>query len=229
MTILNDTRVERVLDRLHREDQRQFWPVARHFLLRAIGRLVSRQSLTLADEDLAFLRDKLVAIDRSKGELTYVLCRALNARRAVEVGTSHGVSTIYLAAAIRDNSASSGPAGIVIGSEIEPEKARTARANLDQAGLAAFADIREGDALQTLRACGGEVDFLLLDTWIPVVRPAIELIAPQLRPGAIVVCDNVQQFEKEYRPFTEFIREPSNGFRSMVWPGKGGLEISVKV
>ena len=228
MTLLNDPIAEGVLSELHRQDQQQFWSIVMHFLPAVARRLLLRKNFNLKDRDATFLRDKLAAIDRAKGELAYSFCRALQAHRAVEVGTSFGVSTIYLAAAIRDNAATSAVPGQVIGSEIETEKVRAARANIERAGLTDFVEIREGDALEKLRDCGGPVDFLLLDTWIPLVRPAIELIAPQLRSGAIVLCDNVKQFEKEYRDFTDYVRHPANGFRSMLWPGQGGLEISVK-
>jgi predicted O-methyltransferase YrrM len=158
-----------------------------------------------------FVRDKLVPLDPEKCELCYLLCRALWARRVVEFGTSCGVSTIYLAAAVRDNLRDFGGEGIVIGTEIEPSKAAAAQANLSEAGLANFTEIRIGDATETLRDAGGSVDFLLLDSWIPLVRPVIDVMAPQLRTGSMVLCDNVELFEAEYAAYTWFIRDTNNG------------------
>jgi predicted O-methyltransferase YrrM len=226
MTLLSDSVAEAVLDRLHKRSRAQNWALGRHYLPRVAWQWITRKPVRIGVKD-DFLRDKLVAIDPAKGELAYSFCRALGARRAVEVGTSFGVSTIYLAAAIRD-SATAGAPGIVIGSEIEPSKAAAAHANLIEAGLADKVDIRLGDALETLKDCGGPVDFLLIDTWIPLARPAIELLAPQLREGAIVMCDNVAAFADEYRPYTDFVRDPANGFRSMLWPKHGGIEISIR-
>ena len=174
-----------------------------------------------------WLADKLVALDADKGRLAYTFCRALDARQAVEVGTSFGVSTIYLAAALRDNAAAGGGERRVIGTEIEPAKAKAALANLAEAGLAGFAEVREGDALHTLQRIDGPVDFLLIDTWIPLALPALKLLKPKLRPGAIVMCDNVRQFARAYRDYTDFVRNPANGFRSMLWPRQGGVELSV--
>ena len=57
----------------------------------------------------------------------------------------------------------------------------------------------------------------------------MDVLEPQLRPGAMVFYDNVRQFAREYAGFTSFIRDPANGYRTMVWPGSGGLEISIKV
>ena len=76
---------------------------------------------------------------------------------------------------------------------------------------------------------GGPVDFLLLDSWIPLVRPVMDVVAPQLRPGAIVVCDNVQIYEREYAAYTALVRDPRNGFRSVMLSHEGGLEISIKL
>src|SRR4029077_5885442 len=75
-----------------------------------------------------FLSNKFYALDRDNAEFCYQLCRAIDARRIVEIGTSYGVSTIYLAAALRDNLGAAGGEGVVTGTEHEPEKARATRA-----------------------------------------------------------------------------------------------------
>src|ERR1700747_136788 len=122
---------------------------------------------------------------KRKAEYCYHLCRAIDAPRLVEVGTSYGVSTLYLAAAVRDNVRAGGGSGVVIGTEYEPEKARAARANFHEAGLSSFIDLREGDLRETLRGIEGLVDFMLIDIWIPMARPALELVAPHLRQRAV--------------------------------------------
>jgi predicted O-methyltransferase YrrM len=227
---LADRQAEAVLERLHALDARQFRSVVARYLPRAVLSIVTGKTGLdpTSPAEATFLRDKLVAIDADKGRLAYTFCRALDARRVVEVGTSFGVSTIYLAAALRDNAAAAGGERIVIGTEIEPTKVAAARGNIAEAGLADFVDVREGDALATLRELEGPIDFALIDTWIPLALPALKLLAPKLRSGAIVMCDNVQQFAKEYQDYTDFVREPSNGFRSMLWPKQGGVELSVK-
>jgi predicted O-methyltransferase YrrM len=176
----------------------------------------------------AFRSDKLVALDRDKAEFCYQLCRASNARRIVEAGTSYGVSTLYLAAAVRDNIHAAGGTGMVIGTEYEPSKAAAARAHFEQAGLSRFIDLREGDLSETLRQFDAPVDFMLVDIWIGMARPALELVAPRLRPGAIVVCDNTRQHRNEYADYFKFLHDPTNGFRTMTLPFDGGLELSVR-
>ena len=171
------------------------------------------------------LADKLVALDPDKGRLCYLLCRAIGARRVVEVGTSFAVSTIYLAAAVKANGGA--PPGIVIGTEWEPAKVVAARENLRRAGLGDVVDIREGDARQTLRDVGGEVDFVLMDIWAPLARSALDLLVPQLRRGAVVACDNVVRYQKDYRDYLMRVRDPEGGFHSTTMPYDGGFELSL--
>jgi predicted O-methyltransferase YrrM len=177
-------------------------------------------------EARAFLSDKLVALDPDKAEFCYQLCRASNARRIVEIGTSYGVSTLYLAAAIRDNVRAGGGDGVVIGTEYEPNKAAAARAHFEQTGLSRYVDLREGDLRQTLKQIEGPVDFMLMDIWITMARPALELVTPHLRPGAIVIADNTAQYRSEYADYFAFLE--AQGFRTMTLPFDGGLEMSVR-
>ena len=226
-SVLCDPRADAVLARLDEEARRQNGEMRRYY--EAKKQQATRHTDPGSRVDMDFVRDKFVALDPEKCDLCYMLCRSLKARRVVEFGTSFGVSTIYLAAAVRDTVREHGGEGIVIGSEIEPTKARVANANIADAGLADVADVRVGDARETLKQAGGPVDFLLLDSWIPLVRPVMDVVAPQLRLGAMVVCDNVQLYEREYAAYTALVRDPRNGFRSVMLSHEGGLEISIKL
>jgi predicted O-methyltransferase YrrM len=226
MSVLNDPELERLLAALHARSDAQIAAMANYYTQRA-----DEQRPPAEDEAAAlktFRSDKLVALDRDKAELCYLLCRAADARRIVEAGTSYGVSTLYLAAAVRDNVRATGGDGVVIGTEYEPEKARAAHAHFAQAGLSEFIDLREGDLRETLRRIDGPVDFMLVDIWIPMARPALELIAPHLRPGAVVICDNTRQHRDAYADYFAFLEDPANGFRTMTLPFDGGLELSVR-
>jgi predicted O-methyltransferase YrrM len=163
------------------------------------------------------------SIHPEQGELIYLLCRGIGAKRVAEFATSIGMSTLYFAAAVRDNGG-----GTVIGSEIVPAKVATARRNLAEAGLADYAEIREGDARKTLRDLGGPIDFILIDGWPgdsgpSLARQVIEITAPQLRVGGYVMNDNAEA------DFLEFVRDPKNGFLSITLPLKGGTELCLKV
>ena len=226
MSVLHDPLLERLLAKLHAESDAQNPAIRDHYDER--DRSVGRSPEDQAARTKTFLSDKLYALDRDKAEFCYQLCRAIDARRIVEIGTSYGVSTIYLAAALRDNLGAVGGEGVVIGTEHEPEKARAARAHFQEAGLTRFIDLREGDLRETLRQIDGPVDFALVDIWIPMARPALELIAPHLRPGAVVVCDNTEQHRASYADYFTFINDPVQHFRTMTLPFSGGLEMSIR-
>jgi predicted O-methyltransferase YrrM len=218
---ITDRQINAVLDRLHARAGQELPGLVAHFALGAVKGLVGGKRSD--DSDTKYVRDKLIPIDRGQGWLIYMLCRSLQARRAVEFGTSYGVSTLYLAAAMRDQGG-----GLVIGTEIEAEKARHARSHFAEAGVADLIDLREGDALVTLKDCGGPVDFLLVDGFPKLARPIIELMGPQLRKGAIVVCDNVGHFPATFADYLDFVRRPASGFVSTLLPLRGGTELSVK-
>jgi predicted O-methyltransferase YrrM len=221
VSVLHDPELERLLDVLHARSDGQV-AAMKDFYARDAGRPRP------AEEIKAFRSDKLVALDRDKAEFCYQLCRATNARRIVEAGTSYGVSTLWLAAAVRDNIRATGGDGVVIGTECELAKAAAARAHFDHAGLSHIIDLREGDLRETLTRIDGPVDFMLVDIWIAMARPALELVAPRLRPGAMVVCDNTKQHRGEYAAYFAFLEDPANGFRTMTLPFDGGLELSVR-
>jgi predicted O-methyltransferase YrrM len=218
MSVLHDPDLERLLATLHAQSDAQVAAMERWYAERA-------NATPTPEEIKQFRGDKLVALDRDKAEFCYQLCRAADARRIVEAGTSYGVSTLYLAAAVRDNIGVTGGDGVVIGTEYEPAKATIARAHFEKAGLSRFIDLREGDLRETLRRIDGPVDFMLVDIWVPMARPALEMIAPHLKPGAIVVCDNTEQHRGAYADYFAFLE---TGFRTMTLPFSGGLELSVR-
>jgi predicted O-methyltransferase YrrM len=225
MSFFNDPALDALLARLHGQSTAQSKETAAYFGAR--GR--ERQPIAADDADKKnFMSDKLVALDADKARFCYQLCRAMNAHRAIEAGTSYGVSTLYLAAALRENARAQPGKYIVIGTEYEPRKAAAARKHFEEAGLAGFVDLREGDLLETLVDVGSPVDFMLIDIWTRMARPAIELVAPCLRTGAVVICDNTQTYRAEYEDYFAFITDPSNGFSTMTLPFAGGLEMSVR-
>jgi predicted O-methyltransferase YrrM len=131
-------------------------------------------------------RELYLAVAPETATLLYMLARSSRARAIVEFGTSFGISTIHLAAAVRDNGG-----GIVIGSDLEPTKIATARANLTEAGLADLVEIREGDALETLaRDLPDAIDLVLLDGHKPLYARILDLVAPRLHAGSCLVADN---------------------------------------
>ena len=221
---LHDPKLEALLDRLHAQSDAQIDETNAYFARREQDGSIDAASYC-DDDTHRFLADKMVALDRDKAEFCYQLCRSLRATRVVEAGTSFGISTLYLAAAVRDNKVEN---GVVIGTEHEPAKVKLARENFDAAGLSEFIELREGDLRQTLLDVGGPVDFMLVDIW-DVALPALERVSSSLRPGAIVACDNTTVAADEYRDYFEFVHEPGNRFRTMTIPFQGGFELTVRV
>jgi predicted O-methyltransferase YrrM len=221
MGVLTDPKVQALADQLHALSVAQEAETGAWFSKRAKKGELSWDGLD--EKSHRYMADKLVALDPIKAEFCHLLCRALRARCVVEVGTSYGVSTLYLADAVRANGG-----GVVIGTEHEPAKAQAARANFAAAGLADLIELREGDLRETLTVIEGPVDFVLMDIWTEMARPAIELIAQHLRPGAVIVADNTTQVRHAYGKFFEFVEDPANGLSTLTLPFDGGLEFCVK-
>jgi predicted O-methyltransferase YrrM len=223
LTVLRSSKLDSLLSSLHATSDKQLLTIKADYQ--------NLQDAGIKPDEGQFkeyMSNKLVALDRDKAEFCYQLCRAISARRIVEAGTSLGVSTIYLAAALRDNIVAVGGSGTVIATEYEPAKARAARTLFQQAGLDELIDLREGDLQDTVTRIDGPIDFMLVDIWIDMARPALELVAPHLRDGAIVICDNTEQYRSEYCSYFDFINDPANRFRTMTLPFKGGLEMSIR-
>ncbi|WP_068878513.1 MULTISPECIES: O-methyltransferase [unclassified Phenylobacterium] len=222
MSVIGDAALKARIETLQAASAAQEAETIGYFIARA-----QKGDLTwdgLDDDANRFMADKMVALEPIKAEFCHMLCRALRATRVVEVGTSFGVSTLYLADAVRANGG-----GVVIGTEYEPAKAAQARANFAAAGVSDLIDLREGDLRETLKVIEGPVDFVLMDIWTEMARPALELVAPHLRPGAVIVADNTTQFREAYRHFFAFVEDPRNGLKTMTLPFDNGLELVVKV
>jgi predicted O-methyltransferase YrrM len=112
----------------------------------------------------------------------------------------------------------------VITTELHPDKARTATANLAEAGLDDLVDLRVGDALQTLRDLTGPVDLVLLDGWKNLYLPVLRLLEPSLRPGALVIGDDRSMLPSDY---LDYVR--SGDYHSVELPIDDGLEVSLRL
>jgi len=222
VSVFSDPALQTRADALQAQSLAQEAETGRYFSERAKKGDLSWDGLD--DDANRFMADKLVALEPIKAEFCHMLCRSLQARRVVEVGTSHGVSTLYLADAVRANGG-----GTVIATEYEPAKAAQARANFTAAGVSDLIDLREGDLRETLKVIEGPVDFVLMDIWTEMALPALQLIAPHLRTGAVVVADNTAQFRHAYRRFFEFVDNPKNRLKTLTLPFDGGLEFVVRV
>jgi predicted O-methyltransferase YrrM len=223
LKVLNDPAIAAVLDRLYKAADRQLGSLLWHYLPKLPG-LLWGKGIPWDQTKTDFYRDKYIPIEPDQGALLYLLARSLNAKTIVEFGTSFGISTIYLAAAVRDNGG-----GIVIGTERVPEKVVQARKNIAEAGLEAYVEIRQGDALETLKTLNQPIDLVLMDGWANLAIEVLKLVDPFIRRGGIIVSDNVGTFKEALRSYVEFLQNPESGYRSATLALKGGTEFAVKV
>jgi predicted O-methyltransferase YrrM len=164
------------------------------------------------------LKNVPLPVSRTTGRLLYMLARSFGASTIVEFGTSFGISTLHLAAALRDNGG-----GRLITSEFEPSKIERARAHLTEGGVIDLVEIRQGDALQTLRAdLPDTIDLVLLDGAKALYPDILSLLESRLKPGAFIVADNA-----DHSPdYLARVRSPANGYLSV--PFADDVELSMR-
>jgi predicted O-methyltransferase YrrM len=219
---LREKRIQQVLDRLHKSakaDKYKLLRLAPRFLIGFLsGKGIEDVLTTTAAKDM------YLPISPQQGNFIYQTAIAIGAKNIVEFGTSFGISTIYLASAIKSNGN-----GVVIGTELEPYKYEKAVQNLAQSGLENFIDIRLGDALETLKETMENIDMVLLDGWKDLYMPILQILKPRLRMGSIILADNIYTFKKALKPYVEYMQSGKNGFESTTLPIGDGLEYSVYV
>lgn len=217
MSLLTSGRVAETLAKLHREAEAADAPFIREVLgrLEASGASMEQTAAQMiADERQDYHAvykghaAHFLSVTPEYGRFLYAIARATQAKRIVEFGTSMGISTIYLAAALRDNGG-----GRLIGSELEQAKVARAREHVEAAGLADLVEVREGDALETLQDIGGEVDLALIDGAWSLYLPVLKLIEPRLRPGGVVLAENA--FAEDY---LDYLRDAENGYIAQSLP-----------
>ena len=176
-----------------------------------------------AREQADAYQELYIPVSPEGGRLLYALVRAARPATVVEFGTSFGISTIHLAAAVRDNGA-----GGVISTELNAAKAAQARANLAEAGLSDWVTILLGDARQTLATVDAPVGFVLLDGWKNLYLPVLQLLEPRLTPGALILADDTVSMAEEMPDYLAYIRDPAHGYLSIPFPESDGLEITCR-
>ncbi|HEY7670709.1 MAG TPA: class I SAM-dependent methyltransferase [Gammaproteobacteria bacterium] len=208
---LDDSRVRRVLDEMHAAADRVDPPL----LARAKGKSLAERA--------AVLGEAFIPVSPDAGRFLYALVRGAQPGTVVEFGTSFGISTIYMAAALRDRGG-----GALITTELLASKAERAREYIDAAGLSSHVDLRVGDALQTLRGLGRDVALLFLDGAKDLYVPVLKLLEPSLKPGALVIGDDIDLFPDALATYLSYVRDPANGYVSVKVPIGDAMELSTR-
>jgi predicted O-methyltransferase YrrM len=214
-TTLNDPSVRSVLDRLFAaadqddDNNDTRWPEGRPF------------ASAPAQERADAFSDVYMPISPRGGDLLYTLTRAIRPATVIEFGTSFGISTIYLAAAVTDNGT-----GRIVSTELSAHKIAAAGENLRQAGLAETVSILPGDALLTLADIPGPIELVLLDGWKDLCLPVLQLLEDRLAPGALVIADDITM--PSMADYLRYVRDPANGYVSVEFPVDDGMELSCR-
>jgi predicted O-methyltransferase YrrM len=167
--------------------------------------------------------DAPLAISRDVGEFYYLLTVSRGPATVVEFGASHGVSTICLAAGLRDAGG-----GALVTTEILPAKADLARHNLAEARLDDLVELRVGDALETIAAGPSDISMVVLDGRNDQYVPVLELLTPRLAPGGLVIAD-LNADDPDIAAYQRHLRRGTSGFFSTTIPLGAGVELSVRV
>jgi predicted O-methyltransferase YrrM len=166
----------------------------------------------------------LLSVGPEAGALLHALVVGAGATRILELGTSYGYSTLFLA----DAAARTG--GRVVTVDLVADKQAYARDRLAEAGLAQHVDWRTGDAVALIKKERGPFDFVLLDVWKELYRPCLAAFHPKLAEGAIVVADNMLHPEStlpEARAYRAAVAKLPD-MTSALLPVGHGLELSCR-
>jgi predicted O-methyltransferase YrrM len=216
---LDDATVAHTLKQLHQQasarDARVF---ARALPAIISGKFTGRSTFESAEP---YLSKAFIPVSEEFGRFMYLTALSRGAKNIVEFGSSYGISSIYLAAAARETG------GLFTGTEKDTDKAQVALANLEEAGLSRWSDIREGDALESLAPLEGPVDFLFLDGWKDLYIPVLKLMEPKLASGAVIFADNIKSFRKTLKPFVDYISDTANGYETTILDIGSGVSLSV--
>src|SRR5262245_42184099 len=193
--------------------------VLREFEARSAKEMDVMDRLSTSNVDVDEL---LLAVGPATGQLINLLAKEAEAKTILEVGSSYGYSTVWLAEAARDNR------GKVISLEIHPGKQEHARASIKKAGLDGTVDFRLGDATESLKKMKEKVDFVLLDLWKNLYIPCFDLLYPKLKRGALIVADNMiypESARGQAESYRTHIRSKPD-IESLLLPVGSGIELT---
>ena len=214
---LHDPRVVTALDRMYAGAAGD--GAARQ---RARGPATAWPRAMTAQEHADAAAEIYMPVSAASGRLLYTLVRAARPALVVEFGTSFGISTLHLAAAVRDNGT-----GRVITTELSVAKARAARETFAATGLDDVITLLAGDARETLVDLPASPGVVLLDGWKDLCLPILHLLEPSLESGALVVADDIDQQDLE--PYLDYVRTPGSGYVNVTFPDEDeGMEISCR-
>ena len=170
------------------------------------------------DEALEDRLQRFRNVEPETAELLGVLVRAMQARRVLEIGTSNGYSTIWLA------DAAEAVGGSVVTLEVEAERTEMARSNLSDAGVVSFAELRTEDAGEALAGYADDAwDLVFLDAERPAYVGYWPDLVRVLRANGLLVVDNTLSHANQLVEFSQLVHEDERVTSTLVTVGAGVL------
>ncbi len=195
-----------------------------------LDKLEKRSSLEKTKSLDILPEDRMLAITMETGKFFNILLRAMNAKNILEIGTSTGYSTIWIAEAIQENT------GKIITIEKNPNKIKRAKNNFTEAGVSDTIEIREGmasDVLSELTSEGfqNHFDFVLIDSDKEQCINYFDIVLPLVKKNGIIATDNILYPEKYKAEMQNFVDHVTNNPKviSVTIPIGNGEEITLKV
>ena len=178
---------------------------------------------TLPDDDKLGKRDDfLLPVGVETAIFLNTLIKSAKSKCILEIGTSYGYSTIFLAEAAKANN------GKLISLEISQEKADYAKNKIDEAGLSGYVELRVGDAMKLIEESKETFDFVLVDLWKELYLPCFNLFYTKLNKGAWVAADNIiypPTHQADIDAYLKRLKE-TNRFDTLLLPIGSGIELS---
>jgi caffeoyl-CoA O-methyltransferase len=165
---------------------------------------------------------KMLNVPPEHGRFLWTMAQTSGAKRVLEIGTSDGYSTLWLARGVRTNG------GKIVTLEIDKERHEQALANFKKAGFDDMIDARLGDAMKLIPTLEGEFDFIFIDAWKPDYIKYYEMTAPKLRPGGLMLAHNAIKSAKEMSDFLDAVKKDPNLVTSIVQIGDDGFSVSMR-
>lgn len=166
----------------------------------------------------------LLPVGAAVGNFLRALAIGKDGAAILELGTSYGYSTLFLADAARQCG------GRVVSIDVDAAKQDYAARMLERAGLADFVEFRCGDALELIAADAGPFDLVLLDIWKNLYLPCFEAIYPKLAEEGAIVSDNMiypEGARDAVRAYRAAVQEKRD-LQSVLLPLGSGIELTVK-
>jgi predicted O-methyltransferase YrrM len=187
------------------------------------GRFLETLGLSSEDFESSQGTPLSLAVSAETGRFLRNMVLAHKPARILELGSSHGVSTLYFAEALRTLGR-----GTVVATELDALKCAHLRAHVGTAGVDAYVDLREGDVFQTVAELDGTFDMVFIDVWANTYLHLFKRIEHLLRPGSVVLADNMYTAEDAVQPYKHYLDNDPR-FSTTTLDFESGIEFTVVV